>query len=524
MVTRNDKDRRAALGWALALAFAACRTGAAGPPPAPARPPPADGAFGVFVAFAPEFAPFWTSLGLDYAGYQDWAGARMEDLGATWTRSNLQLVWDFVEPEVEPLPGAESFDWTASDAVFAAAARYGVRYLAVFHEGAPTWGQPLRDPLANLEAYERFVEAAVERYDGDGLDDAPAGIVVRHWQIGNETGGWTASGRTAEDYVRWFEATAAAIGRADPEARVVLVASTNGDRMDPLHAYAIPALAARGVRIDAVDIHHWGKADLASSTMDAVPAYRALLDGAGLPDAEIWSCEHGTYVGAPVTTPGECTACPSGWVCDPMGRCVSPCTSSATCSPDFPVCDTATGLCVEDAPPQEAADQARSLVYRYVVNRHLGVRRILWNNLASWQCFAGQCGGVPDRLGLVADGYGPGETLADVGRPRPSYFAYRMLAALTDDPAASPDGRVDLGDPALRVYAYRLNATGRRAFVAWADSSREAAIPFSRAAALVRGFLADEDGVALRVQRIEAAGGLLSVPLDPDPVWIEDVP
>ncbi len=234
MTMRSGRVCRASIAWALVLVMAACRAGADGAPRAPARPPPTGGTFGVFAAFAPEFAPFWTSLGLDYPGYQEWAGARMEDLGAAWTRSNLQLVWDLVEP----VPGA-GFDWTASfegDAVFAAAARHGVRYLAVFHEGAPTYGPPLRDPLDYLAAYERFVEAAVERYDGDGSGDAPDGFAVRWWQIGNETGGWTASGRTAEDYVRWFEATAAAIRRPDPEARLVLIASTNGDRVDPLHA------------------------------------------------------------------------------------------------------------------------------------------------------------------------------------------------------------------------------------------------------------------------------------------------
>jgi hypothetical protein len=522
MTTRDGGKGWAALACALAAAIGGCG-GGAGPPPAPPRPPPADGAFGVFAAFAPEFAPFWTSLGLDYAGYQDWAGGRLDDLGATWTRSNLQLVWDLVEP----VPGA-GFDWTASfegDAVFAAAARHGVRYLAVFHEGAPTRGLPLRDPLDDLAAYERFVEAAVERYDGDGVDDAPDGVVVRHWQIGNETGAWTASGRTAEDYVRWFEATAAAIRRADRDARVVLVASTDGHRLDPLHAYAIPALAARGARVGAVDVHHWGTADLASSTMDAVPAYRALLDGAGMRDADIWSCEHGTYIGAPVATPGTCTpACPPDRACSPVETCIPRCASSAACFPERPVCDVATGLCVEDAPPQDAVDQARSLVYRYVVNRDLGVRRILWNNLAAWRCFEGQCGGIPDRLGLVADGWGPGETPADAGRPRLAYFAYRMLAERTDDPAAAPDGRVDAGDPALHAYAYRIRATGRRALVAWADAPVDSTIPFAGAAALVTGLVTDPDGAPLRSERVAAAGGRIGVHLDPDPVWIEEAP
>lgn len=168
MRTTIHRMAAAALAGLLALGAGGCggsdSAPAGDPPPgddAPpvSRPPPTDGAFGVFAAFAPEFPSFWTSLGLDYAGYQDWAGGQLSDLGATWTRSNLQLVWDLVEP----VPGA-GFDWTASfagDAPFDAATRNGVRYLAVFHEGGGggQGKQPLRDPVDDLEAYARFVEA-----------------------------------------------------------------------------------------------------------------------------------------------------------------------------------------------------------------------------------------------------------------------------------------------------------------------------------------------------------------------------
>ena len=482
-------------------------------------------AFGVFAAFAPEFAPFWTSLGLDYPGYQAWVGARMRELGATWTRSNLQLIWDFVEP----VKGG-SFDWVASqggEQVFAGAAAQGVQYLGVFHEGSGPEGSPgrptLRNPLDDLPAYQRFVQAAVERYDGDGIDDAPGGIVIKHWQVGNETGGWPNSGRSNADYVRWFEAAEAAIRRADPESRVVLIASTDGSSLDSLHAEVIRTLAADGVRFDVVDLHHWKTATLASSRMEAVPAYRSLLSSVGAGGTELWSCEHGTYVGTPLEQPGECSpACSAGQVCSPHNTCVPRCTGDASCPSALPRCDTSTGLCTQITPDQTRADQARSLLYRYVVNRALGVKRILWNNLAGWRCFGGGCGSLYDRMGLVADGYGPGETMADVGEPRPAFHSYRMLAARTDGSVAESLGETATGDSALHVYLYRTRSSSKPGLVAWADSAKTAVLDFAAPRAEVTSLVTDDLGTPSRHEVLATSNGKLSVTLDPDPVWIAE--
>ncbi|MBI5525980.1 MAG: hypothetical protein HY897_06560 [Deltaproteobacteria bacterium] len=482
-------------------------------------------AFGVFAVFTEEFADFGRAMGFsDLAGYQDWAGGRMKELGATWTRSNLQFVWDLVEPEV-----GDPFDWMASrggDEVFAGAARHGVHYLAVFHEGSgpKSVSDPqhpmLRNPLEDLTAYKRFVKAAVERYDGDGVDDNPYGIVIKHWQAGNETPGWTDSGRNAGDYVAWFSAIAEAAREADPEARMVVIASTDATRGDPLHEQVVPKLAAAGVRFDAIDLHHWGTAK--DFTMSAVPEYRSALQDLGLPDVELWSCEHGTNVGTPVERPGQCSpACNQNQVCVPgLSQCRDRCASDASCPAFRPHCDTDTGLC--NLAEQTQADQARSLVYRYVVNRALGVKRIMWNNLAAWHCFSGMCGGFFDLVGLVADGYGPGETAADVGRKRLSFHSYRMLAERTDAPVAEQLGEVSTGDPAVHVYSYRNFSTGKVGFVAWADSVGQATLDFSDAEAMVTGLITDADGVPLRSETIGPSGGKVAVDLDPDPVWIEE--
>jgi len=501
----------------------AAETGGA-PPPKPFSDAhdPDGGAFGVFAAFTEEFKYFAGSLGLDATAYKDWAGSRLNELGATWTRSNLQLIWDLVEPVV-----GGGYRWTASaggDDVFAGAARAGVSYLAVFHSGGaaqPGSGQPqLRDPLDDLAAYQRFVEAAVERYDGDGEADAPGGIAIKHWQVGNEIPGWTASGRTAADYVRWFAATAEAARWADPEARMVLVASLSGGRLDPFHAEVIAALGAQSVRFDAVDIHHWGRADLAASRMDGLPAYRAALAAAGVPAVELWSCEHGTYVGRPVPRIACSPACPADQVCAATRRCVPRCTALQACPLAGQVCDEESGLCVEDYPVQTYEDQARSLVYRYVVNRALGIRRILWNNLAAWHCFGGSCNGYFDLLGLVVDGQGPGETQPDAVAVRPAFHAFRMLAERTEEAVAEQLGEVATGESRAHVYAYRDRASGRTGLVAWADSPLTVPLQIGGNQAELTGLLTDTGGRPLRTETLPAPGGQASVALDPNPVWI----
>lgn len=483
-----------------------------------AGPVTTDSAFGVFAVFTEEFSSFRQSMGMDVTAYQDWAGGKMSDLGARWSRSNLQLIWDKVEPT---LGGA--FDWSASfggDSVFAAAARHNVRYLAVFHLGGGGTDAPLlRDPCKDLAGWKRFAQAVAERYDGDGVDDAPGGIVINDFQIGNEISQFTGSGRTAADYVNWFEAASQAIREANPRARLVVIASTDAARVDPFHQTVIAGLAARGVRFDAIDLHHWGSASAVSGRMAAVPDIKAALATAKVTGVEIWSMEHGTYVGQPAEAAGTCNpACQANQVCASIGMCVPRCASNATCPVLRSQCDTTSGQCKEPAQTQQ--DQARSLVYRYAMNRSLGVALIDWNNLVGWRCFGGRCGSYFDLVGLVVDGNGPGEVATDLAEPRLSYLAYRMLAALTDQPVAEVTGEVLTGDATLHVYSYRHRTSGRTGLVAWADASKSASLAWAVATAHVVSFITDASGSPLRTMDLTAAQGQITLTLDADPVWI----
>ena len=474
--------------------------------------------FGVFAAFTHEFAAFAGQMGLTLDEYRAWAGGQMNALGAHWTRSNVQLVWDNIEAEL----GGE-FDWETSgggEIIFASASEYGVQYLGVFHEGGSrdgSSGRPsLRDPLEDLVANQRFIRAAVERYDGDGIDDNALGIVIKYWQFGNETGGWTAGGRTYAEYADWFEAAATAARQADPDAHVVMIASTDATRVDPLHAAALPDLALRGVRVDAVDLHHWGSAD--NYVMSAAPIYRR-----DYPDVELWSTEHGTYVGMPWAEPdpSRCqNPCAAGEVCvAAVGRCVPACVDSSTCPASRPECIVETGMCTY--PAQTETDQARSLVYRYAANRAAGVTHIMWNNLAAWRCFGNRCGGIYDLIGLVHDNNGPTDTPENLGEPRLSWHTYQRLAARTDNPFAENTGEYDTGDPLAHAFSYRRIADGATGYVAWSDAPTEVDLPIAGATqALIEALITDVDGMPLREELVPVDGPAATVLLDADPVWI----
>ena len=90
--------------------------------------------------------------------------------------------------------------------------------------------------------YAQFVKAVVERYDGDGVDDLNAQVEIKYWQRGNEYPFWENE-RTLDEYLAWAKLTSTAIKEADPEARVVLIAQTQGFTAEPWLKTAIQQLA-----------------------------------------------------------------------------------------------------------------------------------------------------------------------------------------------------------------------------------------------------------------------------------------
>ncbi|MDP7491288.1 MAG: glycoside hydrolase family 44 protein, partial [Arenicellales bacterium] len=161
----------------------------------------------------------------------DQQGQAAAQVGARWTRGHTvafpRLSWDRWERE------ARSF--ARADLWLQAVQRVGLEAVVMI---GPWPGNKSRDFTSRYvlqgdarERYVEFVRAAVERYDGDGLNDMP-GLLrgVRFWEVDNEpdlknSGSPRVSKRsnfcTPEQFAEIVILTARAIKSADPGARVL---------------------------------------------------------------------------------------------------------------------------------------------------------------------------------------------------------------------------------------------------------------------------------------------------------------
>ncbi len=86
------------------------------------------------------------------------------------------------------------------------------------------------------EFAQKFVRATVERYDGDGINDAPGSPVVTYWELYNEPDasiyvlgddwhkGW---GSTGAEYAEMLSVAYEAIKQANPKARRVITSAAS---------------------------------------------------------------------------------------------------------------------------------------------------------------------------------------------------------------------------------------------------------------------------------------------------------
>lgn len=148
------------------------------------------------------------------------------DSNASWLR--VATLWRMAEPE-NTTPA--NYNWDAVDRPFAAANRdvWGGKVIGTIQQ-APDWAAQKPDgPLngANYLDFAEFVRAVVERYDGDGIDDAPGSPVINYWEFYNEPDATfnTNFGRWGEygaQYANMLATAYPAVKAANPHAKVLL--------------------------------------------------------------------------------------------------------------------------------------------------------------------------------------------------------------------------------------------------------------------------------------------------------------
>lgn len=149
----------------------------------------------------------------------------LQNSRSSWVRNSIE--WGLVEPDNrEPA----TYRWDRSDRIARIAPENCVNLIATI-DTTPEWATigDARSPFQTnlLPEFVQFMGAVVERYDGDGIDDAPNGMVVKYWEIYNEPdagssptgGGW---GEYGTRYAEMLKAIYPVVKAADPEAQIVI--------------------------------------------------------------------------------------------------------------------------------------------------------------------------------------------------------------------------------------------------------------------------------------------------------------
>ena len=143
--------------------------------------------------------------------------------GVSWIR--WPISWEAIEPQ-NTTP--DKYYWTGIDAALLAATRAGMKVILTI-DSNPSWAANYSSgPIdrAPLSEFSEFMNAVVERYDGDGRDDAPGSPTVEHFEFYNEPdAAGLGSGRWGDygaEYAQMLCAVAPAMKAANKQAMVLM--------------------------------------------------------------------------------------------------------------------------------------------------------------------------------------------------------------------------------------------------------------------------------------------------------------
>ena len=232
--------RRFVIALAMALLFGLLigTALAATPPPAPSAQAPAAGDLSeeitrtVYLPLVsydsgrPE-----TDFGVQYYGSYVSLGEPLElaeTAGAEWAR--WLAPWSSVEP-TNTIPA--EYHWSFMDSAVISATQRGKTNLILTLSHQPEWAAEYpMGPVYDTADLKEYLTALVERYDGDGYQDAEGSPVVRYFEIYNEPdnifvpyaehGGWSIWGFRGAEYAELLQELYPVIKAASPKAEVVL--------------------------------------------------------------------------------------------------------------------------------------------------------------------------------------------------------------------------------------------------------------------------------------------------------------
>jgi len=238
---------------------------------------------------------------------------QMVKVGAHVVRANTAtypwLSWDVFQ--------REGSRWDRADQWVRAVTSAGLEPLMILGPwpGNRTAGSTDTYVPGDLSGYQRWIEAVVERYDGDGEDDMP-GLVrpVKAWEVDNEpdlhnsapprdvtTHVDPATFETPAQYARVLIATGAAIRKADPTA-TILSAGIYRPQTPQGRAYLADVLRQPGAMdaFDVLSLHCYFDHEELGPVDRTLETWKSLA-----PDKGLWVTETSVPSAGPKSSLGE---------------------------------------------------------------------------------------------------------------------------------------------------------------------------------------------------------------------------
>jgi len=360
--------------------------------------------------------------------------AAMQDIGAKTARISPYggLIWDLIEKE------KGSYDWAASDYVVSAGSAAGIAlFVGVGVQNRLEGTAPGSVVLPkDMEWFLQFLRSAVERYDGDGIDDAPGSPKIGAVQIGNEMDGPAFWQDTPENYALLLKKSYQTIKEAAPDMQVAIggAATPEGYR-----EFYKPMLAELDRIKDHSGDHYLDIFDLHWSGQFA-----------GDDDYDAISLPTGTYELKAFIADIRSDLAAIGQVNVPF---------YITEMSDYS--DTPAGYA-----SSTETYHASAVIKRYVYALAAGIEKIFWAQMFEEHNAGGEENGYFDNVGLInnplnADGY---------SHRKLAYYSYKkMVETLEGSDWKNIQTVQDAGN--VRMYGFVKN--GKTVYAGWWDYLRD---------------------------------------------------
>jgi len=387
-----------------------------------------------------------------------------------WTKEPLRIAFG---PEGHLLIDFSNLDSVVRKLVL----EYGINIFIPIPFYVRVDGEPTR---LSPEQYRRLCESIVERYDGDGSNDMEGSPVVAYYSVGGtemDLPHWPFRPEETAPYVKLGYDC---IKAQNPNFKVILGGSGFSARAWGEGGYydrLVYHLTGDQRCPDMIfDFHFWSSPRLYKRQVEVLDLVRQTLSRYGYGNSEIWTTEGGSW---------------DGYV-----------------------------------PPVSERDQAADVIRRYVYALAHGQKKLFWTRILEFD-WTPDDSRIFDFTGLVNN---PRNTDGKDWK-KLAYYTYKKMVEVLE---GSDWGEIRTIRESEGIYLYRFIKGGRSVWVAWADAATGGDLTISGISAprvkvtvavppFASGAEILDDATAFDVRVERAVEGRITIPLDGDPVLVEEI-